>query len=429
MFMQRMIGALLAVVLCALTASGGYAEPAPAEAWQAAFVRGGELWLKSSGTNERQITKGGRVRAPKWSADGRFIAFAGGEDGTDISVYALDSDRTFPVYSGGTFYEWAPDRNTLAFAIDTILNVAEVGPQGVQPFQNVTGGVGNYSWLPSGKGFLVSSMAELQPDGWSRVELFKVPVDAGMDPAKAKKLFTLPAQSDRFFAVGTSSFKWSPDGKWISFLAVPTASLSADADTLCVLSADGKTFRTVATMIRRNEWQRWAPSQNLLGYIEGEGRFAIQNKRLQVKEFPVIRRVPYTPKGYADRDFTWENDRFIVVSRSKEAEWSNEPAARPLPALTRVDIGSNETKQLTNPPARNGDFDPVYLPRSGKLTWVRTDREHASAWMADAGAAGGTGAGAAGGFGKPIIEGLDVAASYYEAFNWEEVIAWYEPGR
>ncbi|MEF3303694.1 TolB family protein [Paenibacillus sp. GYB003] len=409
--------ALLAVLLSVLPGGETHAEPARDRALQAAFIRGGELWMKRDGADERQLTNGANARAPKWSADGRFVAYAGGDNGTDLWVYSLESGRAFSVAGGAAQYEWSPDRNRLAFVIDAVLNVADIERGGAKPFRNVTGGVGSYSWLPDGNGFLVSSPAELLPSGWSRVRLFVVPADAGMDPAKAKPFFTLPAQSDSFFAVTTSSFKWSPDRKWISFLAIPTASLSADSDTLCVLSADGKTFRTVAVMIRRNEWQRWAPSRNLLGYIEGEGRFAIQNKQLQVKEFPVIRRVPYTPKGYADRDFVWENDRFIVVSRSKEAEWSNDPAARPLPALVRVDVHNNDRKQLTYPPEGSGDFDPASLERGKKLAWVRTDRTRAAVWLA----------GADGADARPYISAVDMADSYYEAYDWGDVIAWYEP--
>ncbi|TMV48395.1 translocation protein TolB [Paenibacillus mesophilus] len=386
---------------------------------KAAFIRNGDLWLKLNGADEQPVTKDGKAAAPKWSHDGKFVAYAAGEQANDIWVYSLESKRQLHVYSGGANYEWAPDKNRLAFQIDGILNYADVSPEQVDPFVNVTPGISNYSWLPNGNGFLVSSSAQLLPTGWTDVKLYLVPADANMDPGKAKLLFTLPPQSGSFFAVGTSGFKWSPDGKWISFLAIPTASLSADSNTLCVLSSDGKTFRKVDEMLHYEEWFDWAPGQNMLAYIGGIGRFAIENKQLRIKEFPVIQRVPYTPKGYADRGFTWEGDRFITVSRSKESEWSNDAALRPLPALYRIDIHRNDQKQITSPPDHNGDFQPTYLAAGKKLAWVRSDRERADAWISN-----GDGSEAV-----QVISDIDVPSPYYDAWHWDSVLAWYAPGR
>lgn len=388
-------------------------------AWKAAFIRHGDLWLKLEGADELAVTTDGKAAAPKWSSDGKYVAYAAGDEASDIWVYSLESGKRQHVYAGGSRYEWAPGRNRLAFLTDGVLNYADVGAERVEPFQNVSTGVGNYSWLPDGSGFLASSSAQLLPSGWSNVGLYLIPANANMDPTKVKLLYTLPSQSKTFFAVGTSAFKWSSDGKWISFLAVPTASWSADSNTLCVLSADGKTFRQIGEMLRYDDWFRWAPGPNMLAYIEGTGRFAIENKQLRIKEFPVIQRVPYTPKGFADRDFTWESDRFIAVSRSRESEWMNDAALRPLPSLVRIDLQRNAQTQLTTPPEHSGDFYPVSLAAGRKLAWVRSDRERADAWMANA---DGT---------EPAkaVSDIDVASSYYDAWSWGSVIAWYDPGR
>ncbi|GAA3401318.1 TolB family protein [Paenibacillus hodogayensis] len=409
------LSALLAIVLV-LTAPGWTGHADPVKPLQAAFVRKGDLWLKLGG-EETQITHGARAQTPKWSADGKFVAYAAGDRAGDIWVYSLESKRQLQVYSGGSHYEWAPEGHRLAFTIDSILNYADVRPEKVEPFRNVTGGTGNYSWLPDGSGFLVSSTASLLPNGWTSVQLFEVPVDAGMDPRKTKRLFTLPAQSDTFFAVGTSVFRWSPDGKWISFIAVPTASWSADSNTLCVLATDGKTFRQVDKMLRYPAWFRWAPDRNRLAFIAGEGRFAIHNKRLKIASFPADTPPSYTPEGYADRDFAWESERFITVSRSKEGEEGSGTVLKPLPALVRIDLRSNVQKPIREPPPQQGDYAPVWLPSHGKLAWVRSGGEQAEAWLAR-----GDGSNA-----SRAIAGIDAASFYYGAYAWDEVIAWYEP--
>ncbi len=82
-----------------------------------------------------------------------------------------------------------------------------------------------------------------------------------MNPHKMKHLYALPNEHDDFLALVASGFKWSPDQKWISFLAVPTASWSADSNTLCLVRADGSRFEIVDQMLLNTEWFKWAPSK------------------------------------------------------------------------------------------------------------------------------------------------------------------------
>lgn len=45
----------------------------------AAFVRDHQLWIKT-GDQEIQVTKNSYVYSPKWSFDGRFIAYIDGDE-------------------------------------------------------------------------------------------------------------------------------------------------------------------------------------------------------------------------------------------------------------------------------------------------------------------------------------------------------------
>ena len=60
--------------------------------------------------------------------------------------------------------------------------------------------------------------------------------------------------------------------------------------------------------------------KNILAYIEGSGRVALENKHLKVKELPALQQNIFTPKGYVDWDFVWKNDRVIIVSRAKSRD-------------------------------------------------------------------------------------------------------------
>ncbi|SEB92629.1 translocation protein TolB [Paenibacillus sp. GP183] len=412
---MKVIIIFFSIFISILICKVGFAEP-EGQKLQAAFIRSDDLWFKTDDL-EMQLTKNQKVSAPKWSSDGKFIAYSIGEQQHEIWVYSLESNKHFRIYPDGENYQWSPEKNQLAFKVGGVLNITKVSRDNVEAIKNVSLGVGNYSWLPDGSGFLVSSTSQLLPTGWTSVKLFLVPADANMNRNKIKHFYTLPPESPSFFAIGTSIFKWSNDTKWISFIANPTASWSADSNTLCVLSSDAKRFQKLDKTLHYQEWFQWAPGKDSLAYIEGEGRIAIQNKHLKVKDFPALKPPSFTPKGFVDRDFTWVNDRFIIVSRSKESEWSNDPVKRPLPALYHVNIQNNEQRQITNPPKKSGDFGPYFLKQNKKLTWIRSDGEHGDVWNSNPD----------GSDAKVLIKNINTGSAYYERRSWSLVVAWYDP--
>ncbi|QGQ97880.1 DUF3889 domain-containing protein [Paenibacillus psychroresistens] len=386
------------------------------EALKVAFIRGGELWVKQA-DKELQLTHENPVFDPKWSYNGAFIAYSSGKDADSISVYSFKTNKSYSVAKGGSHYEWAPTSNILAFQIQSLLNTTNVHDEPTSHFENVSFGVGNYSWLPDGKGFLVSSSASLLPTGWTQIGLFLVPLDAHADPAKAKPLYTLPPESKDFFAVSTSSFKWSADGKWIAFVAEPTASLASDQSTLCLLSADAKTFKTVAKMLHYEDWFQWAPTRSSIAYIQGEDRQIDRNKRLKVIDLPSFKESSLGAKGYVDQGFTWINDQAITLSRAKENLGAYNAVPKNLPALFKVQLANNQQKQLTYPPKNSGDFSPFSLINSQKLTWFHSDEKLSNLWTANLDVSKA----------RELIHNVDLGMSYYGKIFANSVIDWYEP--
>ncbi len=383
-----------------------------------AFIRDHNLWMKV-GTQEKQLTRGEYVSYPKWSYDGQWIAYTKGQEEKEIGLYHVADQKHMEPFSGdGQNYQWAPDKNRLAFQSDGILKVMDVSKLKVG-FENVALGVDDYGWLPDGNGFIAATLANPTPMGWGSVELFTIPLDAKMNKEKMKHFYTLPKQSDDFFAISAGYFKWSPDGKWVSFLGIPTASWSADSNTLCVLSGDGKTFEILDQMLLQENWMQWAPSKNLLAYIEGEGRFAMKDKHLKIKELPVFQGGVFTPKGFVDWDFTWHNNQMITVARAVESEWSNDPKRRPLPVLYQVNIQSNKQERITDPPKGFGDFNPIFLKQPNQLMWVRTNRETSDVWIANPD----------GRKGKVWIKDLDTDIGYYEKRDWNAVLGVFSPAK
>ncbi|MHA4064105.1 TolB family protein [Bacillus cereus] len=377
-----------------------------------AFIRHHNLWIKVDG-KEKQLTKGENITGPKWSHDGEWLAYVKGEKQNILELYRLkDGKKVTPFHSEASNYQWSPTENIIAFIFTGTLNTFDVEKKNAD-FENVSAGVGDYAWYPDGKNFLVSSEAHLLPTGWTGAQLYEVQKDAHMNPHKMKHLYALPNEHDDFLALVASGFKWSPDQKWISFLAVPTASWSADSNTLCLVRADGSRFEKVDQMLLNAQWFQWAPSKNILAYIEGSGRVALENKHLKVKELPALQQNIFTPKGYVDWDFVWKNDRVIIVSRAKEAGIETPPEKRPLPSLYEVDSASNAQHQITKKTNKQGDYHPIFMKKSNQLIWIRSDRKKADVWLAHKD----------GKHEMKWIENIDVPEWYYERWNWGNVIS------
>ncbi|WP_144465079.1 TolB family protein [Bacillus thuringiensis] len=377
-----------------------------------AFIRHHNLWIKVDG-KEKQLTKGENITGPKWSHDGEWLAYVKGEKQNILELYRLkDGKKVTPFHSEASNYQWSPTENIIAFIFTGTLNTFDVEKKNAD-FENVSAGVGDYAWYPDGKNFLVSSEAHLLPTGWTGAQLYEVQKDAHMNPHKMKHLYALPNEHDDFLALVASGFKWSPDQKWISFLAVPTASWSADSNTLCLVRADGSRFEIVDQMLLNTEWFKWAPSKNILSYIEGSGRVALENKHLKIKELPVLQQQTFTPKGYVDWDFTWKNNNVIIVSRAKEGGFETLPEKRPFPSLYEINSTSDKQYQITKSSNKQGDYHPIFMKKSNQLIWIRSDRKKADIWIAHSD----------GKHEKKWIENVDVPEWHYEKWNWENVIS------
>lgn len=416
--------ALIAAAILFLTFSAlPSAQAAPAGQLKAAFVRGGNLWVKQADGVEKQLTRDGGVSYPAWSYDGSWLAYYKSKEGEsrEIWLYEISTGRHEIIFQGaGSNVQWSPTRNIVAFADGGVLNTSDTERLTESRFSNVALGVNNYAWLPDGTGFLASSSADRLPDGWTNPLLFQIPLNANLDESKIRRFFTIPSELKHgnvtILSIGTTTFKWSADGKWIAFVVHPTASWSADSDMLCLLSSDGKTFTTVDEMLANASWFQWAPRTSQLAYIQGGGRMALENKHLKVKKAIATPRQPLTPPGYVDGGFTWLNDDAIVVARAKESAWQQQPTLRPLPSLVQVRLRNAAQRPLPAPPAGFGDFAPFYSRAADKLGWVRSDRTKANVML---GSPDGADA-------RVWIESIDLGGSYYEQWDWRSVLSWFD---
>lgn len=380
---------------------------------QAAFIRGDDLWLKV-GNHETQLTNGGYVRFPKWSKDGNWIAYLRSKKGEgyvgNLWLYDVKANKHFQVNENtSNNFQWAPKSNELGFMVNKDVFVLSIDGSRPLPVRSAANGIENFSWLPDGGGLLISKKENPQLN--SAIILSKIFFMKNGRKPLIKQFFTVPVEENEI-VMGTSQFKWSHDQRWLSFLLVPTASLSADSNTLCILSADGKTFRRIAEMLNYDNWVHWSPVGSTLGFITGIGREATVNKYLRTIHVPSFKKRPFTPKGYVERDFIWKGSSVLYSSRSVETN-QGPLNLRPLPYLYKINLSSSHQKQISTHPLNEGDFVLYYL--DNQLYWVRTDQKTAVVMVGDV----------ITGREREWIKNITLASSYYSRWNWDEVISFY----
>ncbi|SFA99626.1 MULTISPECIES: translocation protein TolB [unclassified Bacillus (in: firmicutes)] len=344
-------------------------------ALKAAFIRDHQLWIKE-GNQEIQLTKDKSVYSPKWSYDGRFIAYIDGDEkGEKSNLWVYDTKRKEnyePYHSIQTsYFTWSPVANELAFTSGWVLNVTKTKDDRPYGFENVSLGVSGFEWYPNGREFIVSASSNRLPTGWEPIKLYRVPKDMNLNEKKAELLYSIRIDENNLFAVDVGNFKWSHDGKWISFLGTPTPSWAMDSNPLGVLSSDGKVFKDIGRMLGFSDWSKWAPQSNQLAYISGEGRFFVENKITKIAEIEAsTKQVEYTPNGYVDLDLEWWSPSKVIVARSQENKvWKEGPVPTMFTSLYEIDLGSDIQKQITFPKENELDEDPQSV--GSYLTWIR----------------------------------------------------------
>ncbi|WP_318617525.1 translocation protein TolB [Sporosarcina sp. YIM B06819] len=356
-----------------------FSSPASAEVpLTAVFIRDHQLWLKKDG-QEIQLTKDRYVDSAKWSYDGRFIGYIDGDekgDKSDLFIYDTQLQESYQPYVRveTSDYKWSPNKNQLAYTDHGLLNVTKIKNGRPHGFENVSLGVSGFEWFPNGQEFIVSAQSNLLPTGWSPIPLYRIPVDANLAKDKMQPFYTIQTTIPDLFGTDADYFKWSADGKWVSFLVIPTLSWSMDSNTLSVLSSKGKNFQAVGKMLGYQDWFKWAPSANQLAYISGEGRFFVENKKTTIAGIPIVKQRQYTPKGFVDLDLEWYSNDLIIVARAKENKgWKEGPPPTMFTSLYAINMTTGEQQQISFPGKNELEEDPQVVGNT--LTWFRTTAE------------------------------------------------------
>jgi len=281
--------------------------------------RDADLWMVSwDGSQQVRLTSSPESSegTPRWSPDGRYLAFLASRGGEDekkkgAQVWLLDrsggeAQKLTDIKGGVSDYEWSPDGRRLALVVDDFDPTSD--PEKMDGWKRKTtppividryhfkSDKGGYltrlyshltlfdvatkkaevltsgafddsapAWSPDAKSIAFVSNRAPDPDRTEDSNIYVVEARPG---AEARRLTTFPGRDG-----GTPS--WSPDGKWIAYFQADETKYTAYfLDKLALIPAAGGAAKVLTTSLDRavNGQILWSPDKESLRVVVEDDR-------------------------------------------------------------------------------------------------------------------------------------------------------------
>lgn len=213
--------------------------------------RTSHLWMQSwDGKESVQLTHGDEAAsAPRWSPDGKYLAFLSSRDSkTGSQIWLLDrrggeGKRLTNIKGSLSTYAWSPDAKKLVLVIEDPENKGKEPPKTADPIQ-----INRYHFKQDGQGYLSAQTH-------SHLYLYDV---------EKQKLDTLTRGNK-----DEEAPEWSPDGKRIVFISNRTADPDYNAnDDIYVIDAKPKAeMHQLTTWTGTERQPHWSPDGKHIAYL------------------------------------------------------------------------------------------------------------------------------------------------------------------
>lgn len=265
------------------------------------------LWMQSlTGTESLELTHGPEpASAPRWSPDGRYLAFLSSRESKNGSqVWLMDrrggeAKKLTDIKGDLGDYSWSPDSKQLLLSIEDPESKAKEEPKNPLPIkidryhfkQDIEGYLKHqhthlYLFNIDGKkidtltkGETDERQAEWSPDG-SKIAFVS---NHSPDPERDDNsdIFTIEAKPNGQLTQLTTwkghdnTPRWSPDGKQIAYLRSTAGEEYTiyDQEILCLMDADGKNTTTLTQQMDRPVSNpTWSRDGKSLGFLVSDDR-------------------------------------------------------------------------------------------------------------------------------------------------------------
>ena len=261
----------------------------------------GESWQALSGT--------GNDRAPRWSADGKSLAFISTRDGSPqiwrLPIRGGEVTRVTTVQNGITDFLWSPDGKTLFYWTDVPVGDSLESARRAAP------------WPTEAK--IWTSLFYRHWNEWRlgvRSHVFRVNVADGA--------FTDITPIDRDvppLALGGRDIAVSPVGTELAIVYNPDTSLATSTNNdVFVMGPDGSARQAITTSAGNDHSPQYSPDGRSIAYLSmATPGFESDRQQLVLYERASGRRTPLTPKwDLSVQDYRWLPDSRAILAEVEE---------------------------------------------------------------------------------------------------------------
>ena len=213
-----------------------------------------QLYVANAGSGSaRQLTHlTGYLSEPKWSPDGKTLAFLFIENAPRAAGPLVAMEPAVGVIEDKIYEQRL-----------TLVSVAGGDPRQISPADMY---VYEYDWSPDGKTFAATAAHGSGDNNWWIAQLYTLPVAGG----QIKSVLKPPLQ--------INMPRWSPDGRSIAYISGLMSDFGAIGGDIYVVPADGGAARNLTDEMKASaSWIAWLGSGKILAVEIADGQTALVN--------------------------------------------------------------------------------------------------------------------------------------------------------
>ncbi len=322
------------------------------------------IWLADVSTGESwQATGGqGNDRAGRWSPDGRVMAFISTRDGSTqiwrMPIRGGEATRVTNVNTGIRDFTWSPEGKSLYYWTDVTWGDSSEAARRAAP------------WPTDAR--IISDLFYRHWNEWRlgiRSHVFRVDLASGVSTDVTPFDRDVPP-----LALGGRDVSVSPTGTEVAIVYNPDSALATSTNNdIFVMGPDGSAKQAVTTSAGNDHSPLYSPDGRYLAYLAmATPGFESDRRQLMLYERASGRRLPVTPRWELSiSDYSWFPDSRAVLAEVEERGGTS---------LYRIEVPAGRVTRLVR--GGTNTFAQV-SPRADGIVFLRSSADQPpEVWLA-----------------------------------------------